>query len=71
MESSSITCSSVGLPDAFCKNTGHFDLSTVPDLSRVVFRKRYRENRDNQVVTNMHKTFAARMVNFGNAGKRC
>jgi len=22
----------IGLPDAFCKNTGHFDLSTVPDL---------------------------------------
>jgi len=36
----------VGLPDAFCKNIGHFDLSTVPDLSRVVFRKRQRENRE-------------------------
>jgi len=36
----------VGLPDAFCKNTGHFDLSTVPDLSCVVFRKRHRENRE-------------------------
>jgi len=35
----------LGLPDAFCKNTGHFDLSTVPDLKRVVFRKRHRENR--------------------------
>jgi len=36
----------LGLPDAFCKNTGHFDLSTVPDLSRVVFHKRHRENRE-------------------------
>jgi len=35
----------MGLPDAFCKNTGHFDLSTVPDLSCVVIRKRLRENR--------------------------
>ena len=34
----------VGLPDAFCKNTGHFDLSTVPDLSCVLIRKRQREN---------------------------
>ena len=34
----------LGLPDAFCKNTDHFDLSTVPDLSRVVFRKWHREN---------------------------
>ena len=34
-----------GLSDAFCKNTGHFDLSTVPGLSYVVFRKRHRENR--------------------------
>jgi len=36
----------VGLPDAFCKNTGHFNLSTVPDRSCVVFRKGYRENRE-------------------------
>ena len=36
----------IGLPDAFCKNTGHFDLSTLPDLNRVVFRKRRRENRE-------------------------
>jgi len=36
----------VGLPDAFCKNTGLFDLSTVPDLSCVKFRKRHRENRE-------------------------
>jgi len=36
----------LGLPDALCKNTGHFYLSTVPDLSRVVFRKRHRENRE-------------------------
>ena len=35
----------IGLPDAFCKNTGHFDLSTVPDQSCVVIRKRHRENR--------------------------
>jgi len=28
-----------GLPDAFCKNTGHYDLSTVRVLSCVVFRK--------------------------------
>jgi len=35
----------IGLPDAFCKNTGHFDLSTVPDLICVVMRKRHRENR--------------------------
>jgi len=31
------------LLDAFCKNTGHFDLSTVPDLSCVVIRKWLRE----------------------------
>jgi len=36
----------LGLPDAFCKNTGHFDLSAVPDLSCVVFRKRHMENRE-------------------------
>jgi len=36
----------LGLPDAFCKNTGHFDLSTVPDLNCFVFRKRHRENGD-------------------------
>jgi len=36
----------LGLPDAFCKNTGHFDLSTVPDLNCVVIRKRLRENRE-------------------------
>jgi len=36
----------LGLPDAFCKNTGHFDLSTVPDLSCVVFRKRHSENKE-------------------------
>jgi len=34
----------VELPDAFRKNTGHFDLSTVPDLSCVVFRTLHREN---------------------------
>jgi len=34
------------LPDAFCKNTGHFEMSTVSDLSCVVFRKRHRENRE-------------------------
>ena len=31
---------------AFCKNTGHFNLSTVPDLSCVVIRKRHRESRE-------------------------
>jgi len=36
----------VRLPDAFCKNTGHFDLSAVPDLTCVVFRNRHRENRE-------------------------
>jgi len=36
----------IELPDAFCKNTGNFDFSTVPDLSRAVFRKRHRENRE-------------------------
>jgi len=36
----------IRLPDVFCKNTGHFDFSTVPDLSCVVFRKRHRENRE-------------------------
>ena len=36
----------LGLPDAFCKNTGHFDLSAVPDLSCVVIRKRHRDNRE-------------------------
>jgi len=36
----------IGLPDVFCKNTDHFDFSTVPDLSCVVFRKRHRENRE-------------------------
>ena len=35
----------IGLPDAFCKNTGHFNLSTVSDLICVVIRKRLRENR--------------------------
>ena len=34
----------VGLSDEFCKNTGHFDLSTASDLNRVVFHKRRREN---------------------------
>jgi len=38
--------SEIGLPDAFCKNTGHFSLSTVSGLSRLVFRERYRENRE-------------------------
>jgi len=48
------------LPDAFCKNTGHFDLSAVPTLSRVVFRKRHRENREtisivkSQLITCLH-----------------
>jgi len=36
----------VGLLDAFCKNTGHFDLSAAPNLSCVAFRKRHRENRE-------------------------
>ena len=36
----------LGLSDAFCKHTGHFDLSTVPDLSCVLIRKRHRENRE-------------------------
>jgi len=36
----------LGFQDAFCKNTGHSDLSTVPDLSCVVFRKWHRENRE-------------------------
>jgi len=36
----------LGLPDAFCKNTGYFDFSAVPDLSCVVFRKRHMENRE-------------------------
>jgi len=36
----------LGLPDAFCKNTGHFELSSVPDLSCVKFRKRHRVNRE-------------------------
>ena len=36
----------VVLPDAFCKNTGHFILSTAPNLSSVVIRKRHRENRE-------------------------
>jgi len=35
----------VALPNAFCKNTGHFDLSTVWHLSCVVFRKQHKENR--------------------------
>ena len=35
-----------GLPDAFRKNTGRFEMSTVPDLSCVVFRKRYSKNRE-------------------------
>jgi len=35
----------LGLPDAFYKNTSQFDMSTVPDLSCVVFRKWHRENR--------------------------
>ena len=35
----------IGLPDAFCKNTGHFDLSKALDLSCVVIRKQHRENR--------------------------
>jgi len=39
----------VGLPDAFCKNTGHFDLSTVPDLNCVVFHKRHGENRETTI----------------------
>jgi len=34
------------LTDAFCKNTSHFDLLTVPALSSVVFRKRHRENKE-------------------------
>jgi len=37
---------SLGLPDAFCTNTGHIEMSTVPDLSCVVFRKWHRENRE-------------------------
>jgi len=40
------TLQDVGLPDAFCKNTGHFILSTAPDPSSVVIRKRHRENRE-------------------------
>ena len=42
----SISLLQVGLSDAFCKNTGHFDLSSVPDLSCVVVRKRHGENRE-------------------------
>jgi len=37
--------SKVGLPYAFCKNTGHFDLSTALDVSCAVFCKRFRESR--------------------------
>jgi len=37
--------SPLGLPDAFCKNTGHFDLSTVPELSCAVFRSQHRCSR--------------------------
>jgi len=35
-----------GLPNAFCKNTGHFVNSARS--SYVIIHKRYRENRDNQ-----------------------
>jgi len=38
-------CVRAWLPDAFCKNTGHFDLSKVRDLSYVIFRKQHKENR--------------------------
>jgi len=41
-----LPCMGLGLPDKVCTNTGHFDLSTVPDLSRVIFRKWHRENRE-------------------------
>jgi len=34
-----------GLPNAFCKNTGHF-VNSARDLSCVVIRKRHTENRE-------------------------
>jgi len=36
----------LGLPDTLCKNTGHFDLSSVPDLSCVLFHKWDKVNRE-------------------------
>jgi len=38
------------LPDAFCKNTGHFDLSAVPDLSYVLICMLHRENRETIII---------------------
>jgi len=57
----------MGLPDAFCKNTGHFDLLTVPDLSCVLFRKRHREKQvDNQyclaTINNLHVVWLAHYI---------
>jgi len=46
-----------GLPDAFCKNTGHFDLSTVPDLSCVVFLMWHRDNRDTIIIVKSQLMF--------------
>ena len=38
----------IGLPDAFCKNTGHFVSSAISAIICVLIRKRNRENRDNE-----------------------
>ena len=39
------------MPDAFCKITGHFDFSTVPDLSCVVIRKSHKEHRETMSIS--------------------
>ena len=45
-----LTQMQVGLLDAFGKNSGHFDLLTVPDLTCVVFRERHRETKRQSVL---------------------
>jgi len=55
----------LGLPDAFCKNTGHFVNNVISTVICVVIRKRHRENRESMSIVKPQLISSPGSLHFG------